>query len=106
MDRKERIKWPAMRDSTKWNQFYDDLENILNSALHGGVERKIRALPEIIFALGMERFGAEESKSKSNVPAKPNRRQREVAQKRRELRILRKQYREANTGEKEGLQQL
>lgn len=54
----------------------------------------------------MERFGAVESKSKRNAPAKPNRRQREVAQKRRELRILRKQYREANTGEKEGLQQL
>lgn len=46
IDRKESIEWPAMHDSTKWNQFDDDLENILNPALHGGVERKIRALPE------------------------------------------------------------
>lgn len=68
-----------------------DLENILNSALHAGVERKIRALPEII-------FGAEESKSKSNVPAKPNRRQREVAQIIRELRSLRKQYKQRRKG--------
>lgn len=89
LDRKERIKWPAMHDSTKWNQFDDDLENILNSALHGDVERKVRALPEIIFGLGIERFGGDESKSKSNAPAKPNRRQRKVAQIRRELRSLR-----------------
>ena len=98
MDKKEGIKWPAMHDSSKWNQFNDDLENILNSALHGGVERKIRALPEIIFALGMERFGAVESKSKSNAPAKPNRRQREGAQIRRELRSLRKQYKQRRKG--------
>lgn len=50
MNRKERIKWQYQV------MFDDDLENILNSALHAGVERKIRALPEII-------FGAEESKS-------------------------------------------
>lgn len=89
MDRKERIKWPAMHDSTKWNQFNDDLENILNSALHGDVDRKIRALPDIIFGLGIERFGSEESISKSNAPAKPNKRQSEVAQIRTELRSLR-----------------
>lgn len=71
--------------------FDDDLENILNSALHAGVERKIRALPEII-------FGAEESKSKSNVPANPNRSQREVAQIIRELRSLRKQYKQRRKG--------
>lgn len=78
-----------MHDNTKWNQFDDDLENILNSALHGGVERKVRALPEIIFGLGIKRFGAEELKSKSNAPAKPNRRQMKVTQIRRELRSLR-----------------
>lgn len=78
-----------MHDSTKWNQFNDDLENILNSAIHGDVKRKIRALPEIIFGLGIERFGAEESKSKSKAPAKPNRRQREVAKIRRDLQSLR-----------------
>lgn len=84
MDRKERIKWPAMHNSTKWNQFYDDLENILISALHAYVERKIRVLPESIFALRIKQFGAEESKLKSNAPVKPNRIQGEVAKIRRE----------------------
>lgn len=70
------------------------------------MERKIGALPEIIFTLGMKRLGAEESKSKSKAPGKPTRRQREVAQIRRELRSLRKQKRKANIGENRGLQQL
>lgn len=64
------------------------------------MERKFKALSKIIFALEMEQFGVEESKSKNKAPAKPNRRQKEAAQIKRELRSPRKQYRKANTGEK------
>lgn len=59
-----------------------------------------------MFALEIERFGAAEYKTKRNAPAKPNRRQREVAKIRRELRSLKKQNKKANAEEKEGLQQL
>lgn len=64
--------------------FDDDLKNIMNSVNHVGVERKIRALPEIIFALGIEQFKADESES--NAPAKPHNSMREVAQIRKSLK--------------------
>lgn len=53
IDRKESIEWPAMHDSTKWNQFDDDLENILNPVLHGGVEKDQSSAGNIFTSQGV-----------------------------------------------------
>ncbi|XP_060082190.1 uncharacterized protein LOC132561508 [Ylistrum balloti] len=75
------------------------------TTLQGGVEKKITSLTTIVYTVSCERFGVQEWK-RAEVVHQPSRRQQEVAKLRKELKVLRKQYRKANELERYGLQQL
>ncbi|KAH3784998.1 hypothetical protein DPMN_163078 [Dreissena polymorpha] len=55
-ERRSKIAWPAM-NKIGWSAFDDDLDQVLQTALTGSVDRKLKALPSITYALGQERFG-------------------------------------------------
>ncbi|XP_033747101.1 uncharacterized protein LOC117332324 [Pecten maximus] len=103
-ERRERVKWPKIVDRSRWKQLDEDLDSILEATLQGGVEKKIKSLTMIVYKVSCERFGVEGEKAE--VVHQPNRRQQEVAKLRKELKVLRRLFREANEQEKFGLQQL
>jgi len=72
-----------------WERFDGDLDTILSVAFRDEVDRKIRTLSAITYAVGKERFGIQERKTPK--PVKPNRREMEIKRLRGELRSLRKQ---------------
>ncbi|XP_052240804.1 uncharacterized protein LOC127851227 [Dreissena polymorpha] len=103
-DRLERIKWPAMNEK-QWKEFDEDVDGIVEQVLLGTVERKLRSMCRLIYAVGKERFGVTPSERKQTTVAK-NRRQIEIEKLRKDLRNLGNQYRQASELEKIGLQEL
>jgi hypothetical protein len=104
-ERKARIAWPKTSEKRAWKQLDEDLSVILDSAIQGPVDKKLKSLSTIIYAVGKERFGITNNKPCKNI-AQPNRRQKEIKKLREELRKLRKTFKKATTIEKEGLKQL
>ncbi|KAH3750755.1 hypothetical protein DPMN_185286 [Dreissena polymorpha] len=49
-ERRSKIAWPAMNNSG-WSSFDEDLDQVLQTALTGSVDRKLKALPSITYAL-------------------------------------------------------
>ena len=103
--RKPRIKWPKASDKTLWKQLDEDLDNILEASLQGPVDRKLTTLTTLIYSVGKERFGLEEERVQKDTP-RPNRRQTRIQNLRRELRQLRRRYRDSSPTERVGLTQL
>ncbi|XP_052236077.1 uncharacterized protein LOC127847893 [Dreissena polymorpha] len=103
-DRLERIKWPAMNEK-QWKEVDEDVDGIVEQVLLGTVERKLRSMCRLIYAVGKERFGVTPSERKQTTVAK-NRRQIEIEKLRKDLRNLGNQYRQASELEKIGLQEL
>jgi hypothetical protein len=62
---------PTQGDKKSWQLFDGDLDIILSVALQGEVDRKIRILSAITYAVEKERFGIQERKALK--PFKPNR---------------------------------
>lgn len=93
-DRLERIKWPAMNDK-QWKEFDEDVDGILEQVLLGTVERKLRSMSRLVYAVGKERFGVTPSERKQTTVTK-NRRQIEIEKLRKDLRNLGNQYRQAS----------
>lgn len=107
-ERKKRIKWPKTSDQQVWRKFDEDVDMILQNTLCGSVDRKIRAMSTITYAVGRDRFGLEED-HRATPPmgnSGPNRREREIASIRKKLRDLRKQYKKAEESEKQGFSDL
>ena len=78
---------------------------MLQVALQGNVERKIKAFATITYRVGKERYGIEESKV--TRPYLPSRREQEVKRLRSELRSLRKQLNSnRDEGQREALRRL
>ena len=103
--RRKKIKWPNSNAKSEWEQFDIDADAVLNTTLAGSVDRKIEAMTTIIYNMGMDRFGVEEGK-KPRIDGKKNRREREIAKMRRDLRQLSKQYKKATEIEKKALSDL
>ncbi|KAH3788493.1 hypothetical protein DPMN_166637 [Dreissena polymorpha] len=76
-ERRSKIAWPAMNNSG-WSSFDEDLDQVLQTALTGSVDRKLKALPSITYALGKERFGLEQKANLSRPPQVTNRRLCEI----------------------------
>ena len=55
-ERKPGVKWPTQGDKNSWALFDGDLDTNLSVALRGEVDRKIRTLSAITYAVGKERF--------------------------------------------------
>ena len=54
-ERKGRIAWPKMHEES-WEQFGGDMDNLLQEALQGLVERKLQTLLTIVYAVGKDIF--------------------------------------------------
>ncbi|VDI69742.1 Hypothetical predicted protein [Mytilus galloprovincialis] len=104
--RKEKIQWPPT-DDRRWEIFDEDLDKILDYTLTK-VQRKISALSTIVYAVGQDRFGVSNTKTREGTQGnmKHNRRQQEIHTLRTEINDVSTQYRRANEEEKEGLNEL
>ena len=102
-EKTQKINWPPS-NSTEWSEFDNDLDNILETALTGKVERKIESFGKLVYAVAKERFGVLKEKGKKE--ATPNRREQKISGVRKELRSLRKRFRLSTPEEKDGLAQL
>ena len=100
-----RVKWPCSK-SKEWSKLDDDLDNVLEVVLAGNVDKKIEAMTEVVYRMGLDRFGPDEKNKGGKVAHDSNRRTRLITSIRAELRQLRKQYRRANPDEKAGLAEL
>ena len=101
--RKERIKWPKA-NSKEWVSFDEDVTNILK-LVHSSHEKKAEAHPEIIFAIGSDRFGVNEAKQKPQSSG-PSKRQKKCKKVREEIKQLKETYKNAPNEEKEAINQL
>ena len=59
------------------------------------MDRKLTTLTTLIYSVGKERFGLEEERVQKDTP-RPNRRQTRIQNLRRELRQLRRRYRDSS----------
>ncbi|VDI43858.1 Hypothetical predicted protein [Mytilus galloprovincialis] len=105
--RKEKIQWPPT-DDRRWEIFDEDLDKILDNTITGDVQRKISSLSTIIYAVGQERFGGSNTKTREGTQGntKHYRRQQDIQTLRTEISDVTKQYKRANEEEKEGLNEL
>jgi len=103
--RKPRIKWPKALDRKSWKLLDEELDIILEAAFQGPVNRKLQTLTTIVCSIAKERFGVEEVKVRREPP-KLNRRQLRIENLSRELRQLKRRYRQSSPTERLGLSQL
>ena len=96
---------PNSNAKGEWEQFDIDTTAVLNTTLSCSVDRKIESMTTIIHNMGMDRFGVEEGK-KPRIGGTKNRRERELAKMRRDLKQLSKQYKKATEVEKTALSDL
>ncbi len=57
---RRRIKWPAASMTSQWEQFDEDVNQILEATVKGEADGKLQAMTTIIVSMGAERFGEEE----------------------------------------------
>ena len=84
---------------------YEDLDSILEASMQGPVDRKLQTLTTLIYSVAKERFGLEETRVPRDPP-KPNRRQTRIENMRRELKQLRRRFRDSSPSEQLGLSEL
>jgi len=96
------IKWPKAQDKKSW-KLLDDI--ILEAAMQGPVNRKRQTLTTIVFSVTKARFGVEKAKA-HREPPRPNRRQSRIENLIREVRQLKRRYRQSSPTKRPGLSQL
>lgn len=100
-----RVKWPPASNKSEWHQFGEDVDGILEATMRGGADRKLQMMTTMIISIATERFGIAEKRAVTNQYSK-NRRAEKIAQLRQELRLLKKQFKEAAEELKPGLAEL
>ena len=103
--RKAKIKFPSA-NSKEWEALDEDLEKILEDALKGDARKKLEKMSELVYEVCKERFGTEDRPQKTRTESGPSRRQREIGDIRRELRLLRTAYLNSREEERQGLAEL
>ena len=99
---KPKLQWPPATDK-RWKELDDDLEVTLNAALRGSSKQKIEKMTTIVFSMCETRFGSKGGKKENKGKAGPSRRQRKIAEIRKELRLLKHRWKYAADSEKDGL---
>ncbi|XP_051969484.1 LOW QUALITY PROTEIN: uncharacterized protein LOC127634119 [Xyrauchen texanus] len=89
-----------------WNQFDIDVDQILETTIRGDVNRKLQAMTTIIISIAYERFGEEVNEGGSKVSHSNNQCEERIHNIRQEMKILKRQYRQAGKEERIGLAQL
>ena len=99
-----RIKWPKS-NSKEWQSLEVDIASRLKVVVGSPLE-KAKIYPKLTYQMCKERFGIEDKARKKMQSKGPSRRQRKCSELRKEIKKLKKAYREASESEKEGIQQL
>lgn len=100
------MKWPRMNSNKEWQQLHEDLNKILEVALAGTAEHKIKTLTTITYNMAREWFGTEERKAINPKARQLNQRAKEMQSLRKQIKSLSKRFREATEGEKVGIKDL
>lgn len=104
---RERIKWPKTSEAKEWSMLDEDLDKVLGAVQAGSVESNVDSLTALTYNMAKERFGTVPKRENKTRPEKQNnRRERKIRQLRKEIKTLRKQFKLASTGEKEGIKEL
>lgn len=104
--RKKLVMWPTTAARKEWEQFDREVDQVLESVLAGDIGRKMKAMSTIIWNMGAERFGMEQRRTKGSQHARENRRSREIAKLRGDLRRLKKAFLQASEDEKPALKEM
>ncbi|KAJ8014696.1 hypothetical protein DPEC_G00018330 [Dallia pectoralis] len=94
-----RVKWPQANKENEWLQFDEDVDTIMEVVGKGDADRRLQGMTNIIISLAAERFGVEEKKA-VNRPYIMNNRANKIHQLRRELKSLKRRFKEAREEEK------
>ena len=101
---RKKIKWPPTNNKGAWQDFDNDICEIIQSATKGDVERWLSFMT-IITSLASERFGCVEP-WQTRMPYTANRRGNKMKDLRREIRSLKKLYKRASIEECQLLEKL
>ena len=100
---RQKVKWPRMNDTSAWKAFEDTTDEVLETTLAGTINRKIESFTTILYTVGRETFGTEETKAKSQGIPSTNRREAQIRNIRRDLKAVKKQWKQCAEHEKEGI---
>ncbi|KAJ8404983.1 hypothetical protein AAFF_G00329040 [Aldrovandia affinis] len=100
--RRNKIKFPKANEAEVWRKLDTDLSEVLERSLHGNVEAKLNLLGKILYQECKDRFGEITIKQTAALRGK-GRREKEINQLVQRRQHLRKNWRKATQGEKEGL---
>ena len=101
---RKKIKWPPANKGA-WQDFDNDICEIIQSATKGDVERRLSFMTTIITSLASERFGYVETRQPRRLYT-ANRRVNKMKDLRKEIRSLKKLYRRASIEERQPLEEL
>ena len=99
---KQRLRWPKAASLSTWSQLDMDLAQLLQAALRGPIDRKLRVFPEVVYRTCAEKFGMEPTKTE-RPPKQANRRQVEKGRLRQQQRHLKKRLKTSLENEKPGI---
>ncbi len=104
VEKKRKMKWPAMADEKAWREFDEDISMMVVNNLKGTSKWKLEKMGDLIYDVGKPRFGLIEWRD-WRPEQTPNRRQKDIStcRLRRELRSLTHQWKEAEPDDKPGL---
>ncbi len=102
---KPRIQWPKSSKRVEWQQFDEDVSQVLEVTAKGDVDHRLRTMTTLIVNIAAERFGTEVAKPAPSAYA-PSHRARKITCLREELRLLKRQYKSAGEVERAGLADL
>ena len=90
----------------EWRAFDEDADCVLEATLAGSVDKKVQVMATIVYNMGVDRFGALETKTKTNKTGHGNRRESQISQIRGELRSLTRVSKQATEQERPALEEL
>lgn len=89
----------------RWAQLDIDLSITLDNILKGDATKKIKTMVQVVYQACQDTFGVREGKT-VKPPAGSSRRQRQIIELRKELRMLKKRWKKADKEGKEAMNQL
>lgn len=102
--RPERIKFPQASLTTEWEELDKELSNELKQKVCGSIAQKIAVFGKTIYEFCRAKYGIVSRPGKKSH--KQSRRQRNIEDIRRQKKIARKQWKDADDSEKPGLKAL
>ena len=100
---KKRVKWPGMGERGVWERMDGVVCGMLQS-LKGRVEDRLRKMSKIVFEYACVTFGVKECVARGEKETRLSMRQREIEDRRTELRSLNRRWKKTVEGERNGFE--